>query len=399
MISPFTCYATSFVVVVIFYLFGWSELYPKLSGELLTFLLITIVATIACHLRFDRVAFRKLEDTKLPVVSTTIFIFILWTAEFLYEGGIPLLKILLHKPYNYRLFGIPSLHVFVVTFSSFFTIYLFHLYLSKKSRLLLLLYLLNLSAAVLIYSRAMLFFNITASAIVYFTMMKKIPWTRVAQMVVSVLILFFLFGVLGSLRVSREAKEPYNNENFMATGKATESFRKSWVPKEYFWTYIYVSSSLANLQHNINERPKPTVSASSIAWTAIDECLPDFITKRIYALRGADPPTEYHIGYTFTVSTVYSRAYSHSNWAGMIVMAVFILVFPWLFMMVIKPKSDFFITGWAILCTMYFFMSYDNTFRFTGLSFQLAYPIAFALFEKQVSRWIRRAAVDTRKDV
>ncbi|MEJ0029481.1 MAG: hypothetical protein WDO15_03565 [Bacteroidota bacterium] len=107
------------------------------------------------------------------MIGTTIFIYVLWIADFIYEGGVPLIKILFHLPYNYRLFGIPSLHVFIVTFSSFFTVYLFHLYLSKRTRLLLILYLVNLSAALLIYSRAMLFFNITGSVIVYFISMRK----------------------------------------------------------------------------------------------------------------------------------------------------------------------------------------------------------------------------------
>jgi hypothetical protein len=385
MISPFICYAVSFVVVMLSYFLGWSDLYPELHKDLAFFLVTTIALHIASSWWFRKritVTYRTLDTPKLPVITTTIFIFILWTAEFIYEGGIPLLKILLHLPYNYRLFGIKSLHVFVVTFSSFFTIYLFHLYLSKRTKLLLILYLLNLSPALLIYSRAMLFFNLTGSAIVYLMTMKKLPWPRVALMAASLLIMLFLFGVLGSLRVSREAHEPYNNENFMDTGKATESFRKSFLPKEYFWTYIYVSSSLANLQHNISERPKPTVNVNTVAWTAVFECLPDFITKRLHALRGTGPAIEYRIGYSFNVSTIYSRAYSHSGWPGMIMVAVFILGFPWLFMMVVKPRSDFFITGWAILCTMYFFMSYDNTFRFTGLSFQLAYPVGLAFFEK-----------------
>ncbi|MEJ0029482.1 MAG: hypothetical protein WDO15_03570 [Bacteroidota bacterium] len=168
----------------------------------------------------------------------------------------------------------------------------------------------------------------------------------------------------------------------MDTGKATESFRRSFVPKEYFWTYIYMSSSIANLQYNINERPEPTVNASSVFWTAVNECLPDFITKRIHVLRDTAPAKEWRIGYSFNVSTIYSRAYSYSGWPGMILMAVFLIVFPWIYLALIDQRSEFFITGWAILCTMYFFASYDNTFRFTGLSLQLAYPILFGIAEK-----------------
>jgi hypothetical protein len=384
MISPFICYTVSFIIVLSFYFLGWSELYPKLSGALLFFLAITFIANIVCHSLLKPVAFRKLEKEKkwLPAVGTTIFIYVLWTVEFIYEGGIPLLKILFHLPYNYRLFGVPSLHVFVVTFSSFFTIYLFHLYLSKRSKVLLLLFLVNLAAALLIYSRAMLFFNITGSLIVFLLSIKKIPYVRLAILVALFIPLLYLFGVLGSLRVSREASEPYNNENFMATGKATESFRQSNIPKEYFWTYIYVSSPLANLQFNVDKNEQPVTTLTSLMWTGVYECLPDFITKRIHSLRGTDPPKEYRINYSFNVSTVYSRSYSYSAWGGLALMGAFVIIFPWLFLKVIDRQSDFFITGWAILCTMYFFMSYDNTFRFTGLSFQLVYPVLFCLGEK-----------------
>lgn len=382
MVSPFICYTISFAAALVIYLLGWSELYPKLSVVLVIFLMITILANVFSHIKLKPISFKKLENEKLPVIGTTIFIYVLWIADFIYEGGVPLIKILFHLPYNYRLFGIPSLHVFIVTFSSFFTVYLFHLYLSKRTRLLLILYLVNLSAALLIYSRAMLFFNITGSVIVYFISMRKIPWPRIALATVATLVMLFLFGLLGSLRVSREANEPYNNENFMDTGKATESFRRSFVPKEYFWTYIYMSSSIANLQYNINERPEPTVNASSVFWTAVNECLPDFITKRIHVLRDTAPAKEWRIGYSFNVSTIYSRAYSYSGWPGMILMAVFLIVFPWIYLALIDQRSEFFITGWAILCTMYFFASYDNTFRFTGLSLQLAYPILFGIAEK-----------------
>jgi len=396
MISPFTCYTLSFLLVVVVYLFGWSELYPGLSGGLLAFLAITILTHIGSHLFLKPVSFKKLDQEKLPVIGTTIFIFILWTVEFIYEGGIPLIKILFHMPYNYRLFGVPSLHVFVVTFSSFFTVYLFHLYISKRlsagvrgSKLLLLLYLLNLSAALLIYSRAMLFFNISGSIIVYMMSVKKLPYVKMAIIAAMIIPLLFLFGVLGSLRVSREAHESYNNENFMDTGAASESFRHSIIPKEFFWTYIYMSSPLANLQYNIDENKKPVVTGSSLFWGTIYETLPDFITKRMHSYRGTLPPKEYRINFSFNMSTVYSRSFSYAKWGGIVMMGIFLLIFPWVFVKILDRESDFFVTGWAILCTMYLFTSYDNTFRFTGLSLQLAYPVLLSFSEKYLS-WFKR---------
>lgn len=388
MISPYICYTVSFASVMLVYLLGWSDLYPKLSISLLVFLLITFIVHIGCHFLLKPIAFRKLERQIFPAVGVTIFIYSLWIIEFIYEGGvgIPLLKILFHLPYNYRLFGVPTLHVFVVTFSSFFTVYLFHLYVSNRSKLLLILYLVNLGAALLIYSRAMLFFNLTGSAIVYLMSLNKISLKKVSIIAVSIIPLFFVFGVLGSLRVSREAHEPYNNENFMKTGAASADFRQSVVPKEFFWAYIYISSPLANLEHNIDSHPNRTVSLQNMFWAGVNECLPDFITKRIHQIKGTQPTRDWTIGYSFNVSTVYSRAYSYSGWGGIILVGVFMISIPFLYLKILDRNSDFFVTGWAILCTIFFFASYDNTIRFTGLSFQLVYPLILAVYERVVNK-------------
>jgi hypothetical protein len=384
MISPFICYTVSFVSVVLIYLLGWSELYPRLSAGVLTFLGVSIALSFVSHLLIKKKIIYRQIDTSLPVIAITIFIYILWLTEFIYEGGvgIPLLKILFRLPYNYRLFGVPSLHVFVVTFSSFFTVYLFHLYRSKKDKLLLILYLVNLAAAILIYSRAMLFFNLTGSLFVYLMSLKSLPYKKIAIIVAIIVPLLFFFGVLGSLRISGEAGQSYNNENFMDTGKASESFRQSIIPKEFFWTYIYVSSPVANLQYNIERNPSPRFTWGRLFWSGVFECLPDFITKRIHTLRGTGPAKEYRIAFSFNVSTIYSRSFSYAEYGGMVLMGVFLLLFPWFFLRLINTQSNFFLTGWAILCTMYLFASYDNTFRFTGLSFQLVYPVIFSLYEK-----------------
>lgn len=382
MISPFLCYAAAFTVSIAAYFFGWSGLYPPLSPALLIFLVATVVICASAHylaLKNGMVSYRPIENEKLKAVGVTVLIYVLWVVEFIYEGGVPLIKILFNLPYNYRTFGVPSLHVFVVTFSSFFTVYLFHVYLAARSKKILLLFAVNLAAAILIYSRAMLFFNLSGCLFVYILSVKGFPVKRIVLIALLIIPLFYFFGVLGSLRVSREADEDYNNENFMDTGHATHAFRTSPIPGEYFWSYIYVSSPLANLQLNMDKKSEPEVSFRSVYWTGMYELLPDFISKRIHTIRDTKPPKEYRINYSFNVSTIYSRAYSYSGWGGMCLVALFLIGFPWLYLKLIGGQSDFLITGWAILCTMYFFSSYDNTFRFTGLSLQLAYPVLFYL--------------------
>jgi len=335
---------------------------------------------------------KRVMDINFPApaerapVYITVFIYLLWLLEFVYEGGVPLFKILFNIPYNYRLFGIPSLHVFVVTFSSFYTIYLFHLYLSKRSKMILCLYALNLLAAVLIYSRAMLFFNLTGSLLLYLSVKGGITIRQIIVASVSVIVLFYVFGVLGSLRVSRIAGESYTNDSFLAIGRATDAFRDSPIPWEYFWGYIYVSSPLANLQQNINLQTPDPPTLQNIAKLVNAEILPDFISKRVIRILGISEQTDSRIPGPFNVSTIYSRAYSHAGWTGLVLMAVFLVVFPIAFVQVLPPTSKYFLPGWCILCTMYFFSVYDNTFRFTGLSFQLVYPVLLHWLDKKLAR-------------
>ncbi len=389
--NPYFAYSISFLVAIGVYLLGWSDLYPSLSITLLVFLIISILVGMIAGCYWNKRGMTQVNKL-LPdrnIVFITSFIYVLWVCDFVYAGGIPLLKILLGQPLNYRLFGIPSLHVFIVTFSSFYTVYLFHLYLSTRKKKILILYFVNLFAAVLIYSRAMFIFNVIASLILLAPFIRFVPKIILILSPVCLISLFFLFGVFGNLRVSHGAEVKYNNSIFLDTGQATRSFKKSIVPNEFFWTYIYASSSLANLQKNINNADKHI----SIAWflkMVNNEMLFDFISKRINQFFDIPHPGEYSIYGSFNVSTIYSVAYSHLGWLGMMIMFCYVLIIPFGYRKLIKSSSPFSATGFAILTTMYFFMAYDNTIRFTGLSFQLTYPVIFGWLETKGIFFLRK---------
>ncbi len=388
MINPYTCYIAAFLSALLVYPLGWSTLYPVLSLSLLIFLVITLIIHSIFGWYWNRtqwIPFIKLEATLNPVLIT-VFIWILWSIEFLYEGGIPLFKILLHIPYDYRLFGVPSLHVFVVTFSSFYAVYLFHVFLSTKRPLILFLYIVNLFAALLIYNRGMLFFNLSGSFFIYLFSIEKISFQKLAITVVGVIFLFYSFGVLGNLRVSFYARQKYSQTLFLETGKASSAFRESAVPNEFFWTYIYLSSPLANLQTNINNANPPSLTVSRVFDHFNNEFLFDFISKRINRLTGTEREKENTMPGPFNVSTVYSRSYSYSGWKGVIAMAIFVLLVPLLYRKMFKPDHPYALIGMAILCTMYLFLAFDNTIRFTGLGFQLVYPLVFPLADRVFKR-------------
>ncbi|MEQ8425426.1 MAG: hypothetical protein RIA63_12000, partial [Cyclobacteriaceae bacterium] len=286
-------------------------------------------------------------------------------------------------------FGIPSLHVFIVTFGSFYTVYLFHLYVSTRERHVLIFYFINLFSAVLIYSRAMFVFNIIASLLLLLLSAKTINYKVYILAPFLFLIFSFLFGVIGNLRVSHEAKVKYDNSIFLKTGQATHSIAESSIPKEFFWTYIYTSSSIANLQKNINNADRH-VSVTWFLKMVNNEMIFDFISKRINRIFGIPHPGEYTINGSFNVSTVYSVAYSHLGWIGMTIMFCYVLILPVIYLKPNGNGSPFSATGFAILTTMYIFLAYDNTIRFTGLSFQLVYPLIFSWLEAKRIFVLRR---------
>lgn len=379
MVNPHLLYCIGFFIAIILYALGWSDVYPPLSLPLSAFISATLLLHFALSRKWKKanaVVFYKTTPAINPI-GITIFIYALWIADFIYEGGVPLIKILTNQPYDYRLFGVPSLHVLAVTFSSFYILYLFHTYISNRNKLILILYLFNSAAAILIYSRSMLFFNLTGSAFIYLFSLEHFPIkTATLLFIVGIGFLYF-FGVVGNKRIAFEAKKPYNSETFLEIGRASNNFRDSGIPKEFFWSYIYISSPLANLQANI--RYTDSIPAPSLNRTLAfinNEILFESISKRINKLVGIEREKEITIKDPFNVSTIYSRSYSYLGWTGMIIMAAWVLILPWAYFKMLIADNPYRLTGLAILCTVFTFLVYDNTIRLMALGFQLVYPLA-----------------------
>ena len=388
MVNPYSLYCIGFLAALLLYPLHWSSAYPALTTPLIAFIVCTLIAHFILSKYWSNVKPVTFFKTFPPInpIHITIFIFCLWTIDFVYEGGIPLFSILFNRPFNYRLFGMPGIHVLAVTITSFYTLYLFHAFLSERKKILLALYLINLSASILIYSRSMLFFILIGSSFLYLFTLEIIPFRKLILLIPVLFIVLYLFGVAGNKRSASEDNGSYNPDIFLETGRATEGFRESFVPKEYFWSYIYISSPLANLQMNINHHTVPPISIRRILEYINNEFLFESISKRINAMAGINRQKDIIIKHPFNVSTVYSTSYTYIGWPGMITMAGFILVLPLLYFKLLSPNNSYSLTAYAILCTMYLFFIYDNTIRLMGWGFLLVYPISFPFVDRLINR-------------
>ena len=389
LINPYTIYITSFGCGILFYALRWSSYYPPLEWPLIIFFILSFGA---CFYFARNVYKNYISSSFVPpitslhqIIGVTLFLYSLWSIEFIHAGGVPLFLILLGKPFNYRTFGVPSLHVFVVTFSSFYTAYLFHAYLVSRKRIVLFFCLFNLFVAPLIMNRGMFLTNLSTLFFIYILTKESIrnilTLKRCSILLATIIILFFLFGAMGTMRVSREIKRPYDRSLVYEVGNATPSFQKSIIPSEFFWGYLYITSPLANLQYNIvNTQPK--LNFENFFLLLNNEVLPDAISKRITAQFNLPKKQNHQIAENLNASTVFSGSFTYWGWAGVLLIFSFLLAIPFLFRFLGLAESPLLITFLAMVNTLYLFLIFDNMISFTGFSFQLVYPVLLSWLNK-----------------
>lgn len=376
--NPYIVYSLGFIAIALIYALHWSNLYPQLSFQLFLFLIITafISAIIGlCLHTTNYLTYKNVYYSSSTLWLVSIIILLCYLIECAYMGVIPLLAIIQRTGYSYITFGIPTFHVIVVTFGSFWTVFVFHNFISQKKKHLFVCFLLCLFPAILIFNRGMLMMNLASCFFVLFMSSKNIRKliVRVAIIIVAVL---FLFGLAGNIRVTGDKNV---NSIILDLGRATENFRNSSIPKEFFWGYLYITSPLANVQETINNHHITDFSFQKFGTFINRNFLPDFIWKRnVHFIQ----PYEHvdQVSPAFTVGTVYGTSFAYMSWWGVILMFFFILAFNLFVILSFSKSSSFFITGIAILDCMMLFNVFDNMFSFSGLSLQLFYPIFFGLF-------------------
>jgi oligosaccharide repeat unit polymerase len=376
-VNPYIVYSISFLITILIYTFHWSDLYPHLSFELFLFLAGTasvgIIIGVLLHTT-NYLSYKNVFYSPYLLWFVTILILISYLLECAYMGVIPLLAILNRTGYDYTSFGIPVFHVVVVTFSSFWTVFVFHNFVSHKKKHLFLCFFLCLFPAILIFNRGMLMMNLGSSFFVLFMSSKNIR-KLILRVSVIIIAILFLFGIAGNVRVTGDQSV---NTIILDWGHATNAFRNSIIPKEFFWAYLYITSPLANVQETINHHDITSFSLHKFGTFINRSFLPDFIWKRnIYFIH----PYEHvdQISPAFTVGTVYGTSFAYLGWWGVGLMYLYILCFNLFVILTISKRSSFFVTGIAILDCIMLFNIFDNMFSFSGLSLQLIYPIFFGL--------------------
>ncbi len=378
--NPFYVYILSFILVFLLYSLGWSSLYPPLSFDLYIFFVFTfIIALILGHV-FNKnryIGFKRLD--KNHDLQALFFLIVIWighSIEFAYFKTIPLISLLSGNPtIDYKEYGIKTFHVILVSFNSFAIVYLFHYYISNKKRKILFYFLLALLPSILIINRGMFLIGTISSLFVYlFSLKKFINPKQLTLILLGTLAILYLFGFVGNLRSGNGDPSYIPNES-----KATKVFMNSKIPKEYYWTYLYGASPLANFQNNINKTEKVNYNILDLV---IFELFPDVISKRIGVILDREKLNQHQITHWLTVGSVYSRSYSYAKWLGPPIIFFYLIFIIILSIGIVNKSSKYHVSIVAILLTLVFMNTFDNMLVFAGIFLQLFYPILFSLFER-----------------
>ena len=375
--NPYAIFAISWSICLLLYSFGWAGIYPRLSWELSLFL-ITLIALFA----ITSFGFNKIRTAIVSIKPGYInhklllsVITFLWLITFI-SSGVPFLTGLRDDD-----FGIPVVKNILTSLNNFSSVYFFYLFLNTKRKRFILYSIYCLSFYILAISRGNIMMSLMTMFFLSINIKSSIFKLKKAVLVsVIVLVILYLFGVAGNIRSIKalsdtDAKfdQSYNSEVILQIGDASESFKNSFIPNEYFWSYAYFTSPLSNLQFNINNGVPP-LTFKGVNSLFRNEILIDAISTKLNAAFNLEHIMPDQVVDGLAVSTTLAGSYVDAGWIGMIIFMCFFWSFPIFYMFFItnKPLG---VIGISTLCTIYFFSVFDNMYILTGLTMQLIYPL------------------------
>lgn len=384
--NPYLLFVVAWAVCLFLYSLGGAGILPGLTLNLFIFIAFFLLLFGITAYFLKKTGF-ILKPAKFVYINYTVLLLltsIFFLPNFAYSG-IPLLN-----GTRDDAFGVPGLMVLAVSFNSFACVYFYYAYLYTRKKKLLVYVVYCMLFFVLMVSRGSILE--TGIVMLFLWMNIKNPvltFKKIAIIFAGALLTFYLFGVAGNYRVingiaaiqkpedPESVAMPYSNDVILQIGDASDAFR-TIIPGEFFWTYLYLTSPLSNLQYNVNIS-HPQFTLGNLGDIIVDETMWDFISKRIDDL---------HAGYThktpallidqLTVSTTLAGSYTRAGWGGMVYMMLFYWIFP-VFYMILIAKNQLGVIGVSVLGTIYLFSIFDNMFVLSGLSFQLFYPVIFIL--------------------
>jgi hypothetical protein len=371
--NPFFIYCLAFLLAILTYTWGWSDLYPKLSLTLILFLIFSFVPFGIAGYIFERKKMSGSSDKKISASLIDIVFYLIITLgilDVLLTGYIPVLDM----SHNYREFGAPVIDVLFNTLSIFFSIVFLQAFLLDKKRRFLIYLIAILIIQIILFRRSALVWIITSSLFCLFLLYRRIPLSFIIITILLIPLVASAFGFMGIKR------SKLTNTQIVNELGASQVFLNSGLSHNFYLAYLYISSPLANLQKNISTKDK-FLNKDGLEDFFFYCILPQSFTSRLERPLGLDPPVYNLITPQLIVGSCFMLSYCTLGWSGMILMLLFIAVSIILSLLIAHKWDTFFFPAVAVLSTAVMILIFDNILiRLDVLLMLFCYPALFHFF-------------------
>jgi len=369
-VNPFYLYCISFSFAIFIFLWGWCDIFPKLSAGILFFFLITFLIFTYTGYQFGKKNFNVTFYPGLkPYFNDIVFslIIILGLINVIYMGYLPILD----RSHNYREFGMPVIDPVFNTLSIFFSVFFFQSFIEQKEKRLLIYAFIIILINILLFRRSSVIWIITSSLFLLVMYKKRISLLLIAIGLICLPILSYSFGAYGNFR-SQLSKAFVINEL-----GSSENFKNSNISHNHYMTYLYVSSPLANLQENI-DKTSGAIKKMDFKSFFFYCLMPESFTLRLEKPLKLSPPICYLINPELITGSFLMVAFFTLGWAGMIFMFLYLAIFIIACLILINKMNTFRSVTISLLATTVSLLIFSNFLnRMDVLLMLFVYPVLF----------------------
>ncbi|MCE5344885.1 MAG: hypothetical protein LLG13_01185 [Bacteroidales bacterium] len=372
-VNPFFLYCFAFSFAVFLYLWGWSDLFPALSAELIIYFVSSFLLFILAGYFLQKKVniFLRYNSSYSFFINDIIFwlIIILGFLDVILMGYLPILD----RSNDYRQFGIPVIDVLFNTLSIFFSVWFFQSFLENRKRRYLIYFLIILVIQIPLFRRSTIVWILVSSSFLFLIYNRKIILLIILAGIICIPLLSYCFGLYGNTRSNLIKSFVLNDLG------ASETFKNLGISHNHYMTYLYIASPLANLQKNIdngdgffNKREYENFFFYSL--------LPESFTMRLEKPLHLSPPVCSLITPELIAGSFLMVSFHTIGWGGMISMVVFLFAFILLCLAIIRRWTIFSVTTFCILSTAVSLLIFANFLnRLDVILMLFIYPVLFHL--------------------
>ena len=389
MLNYFYMYSLVWGAILVLYQLGWSSLNAPLSPILIAFFSITIIVSVILGYRFRNV-FNKARGLsglpKLPLAYPFI-IAVCTIIGLLQLGYVPIANLIMG---NFDYAGLLAadgsvLRTASVVGSIFGSVYQFAIYFERRDKgdlVCIFFYLLIIS----LYAARSNWMICLFCFLVVFTTHYSNSWKHKYLFIVVLIALaaLWLFGAYGNIRSGGF----WDDSSFIYIYGRLNGRWPDFIPRQFGWAYIYLTSPLANLNYNL---VSTTQGFTFDICNFIYDFLPMFIAK---VLPNYSPLQAQLVVPYLTVSSVWTNYLVHFGVLGLMLGYIGQMLLMWLAGYI--SRNTPFQSLCFVFCTeCVAFSFFVNSFTYPSMSYPLLISVMFSILyvyanSRHVSFWSHR---------